>query len=264
MMVPLLATIVALGDSVTLGARKSPPVAPGQTFAALLSTRLGTKVVNAGIGGDNTDGMLARFDRDVLVHTPSAVLIMAGLNDAAYVDGGPKERTEPRVPAERYERNLTEMVRKAKEAKAQVVILTPNPMTRQYRYHEAAAFYQINDINDGLLPFTEAARRVARVNGACLVDVFGDWVIDKNHRRLLPDGLHPTAEGHRRIANLLLERCGAVLKPGARLAPIAAVPTPRAAARTRARRTRTTGTAAGSSPSPKSKPSATSPSRRDR
>jgi len=258
MMVPLVATIVALGDSVTLGARRSPPVTPAQTFAALLEDRLGTKVINAGVGGDTTDGMLARFARDVLAQGPEAVLIMAGLNDAAYVDSGPRERTAPRVPVERYERNLTEMARRAAEAKARVVILTPNPMTRQYRYHEAAEFYQVNDINDGLMPFTEAARRVARVHDACLVDVFAAWVVDRGHRSLLPDGVHPNAEGHRRIANLTIERCGSVLKPGRRLEPI-----PPAMARNSARRRRTTGSVGGSSPSPRSRPSAASPSRRD-
>ena len=86
--------IVALGDSVTKGVRPDGSVRFGQTFAALLAKRLKRPVINAGIGGNTSTQMLARLESDVLKYHPRAVILMAGLNDAAYVDPGPVARAE--------------------------------------------------------------------------------------------------------------------------------------------------------------------------
>jgi lysophospholipase L1-like esterase len=207
--------VIALGDSVTLGVRPRPRVTAAQRFSNLIGARLGRPVLNAGVGGDNTRDLLARLERDVLRHRPRAVLVMAGLNDAARVDaapgGGIVERDGPRVPVEEYARNLAAIVQRGKAAGARLILLTPNPMTRRYRYQEAR-FYQDNDINDGVAPYAEAMRRVARTSGACLVDVFADWVHRRTHTGWLPDGLHPNAAGHRQIAGLVWSRCGAALR----------------------------------------------------
>lgn len=212
----LLATVVALGDSVTLGVRTDKSVVTQQTFVALLEGALGEKVVNAGVGGDNTRQMLARLDADVMAHHPRAVIVMAGLNDAARVDRGGVERAEPRISVEEYEANLRKIIASAKTANARLAILTPNPMTRKWPY-EKLPFYQTHDINDGLVPYADAARRVARIEGVCMADLYADWIAQPKHRNWLPDGIHPNPEGHLRIARLILEHCGDALgaKPGA-------------------------------------------------
>ncbi len=40
-----------------------------------------TSVINVGINGDSTDGMLQRFDSDVATEKPEAVIIWGGIND---------------------------------------------------------------------------------------------------------------------------------------------------------------------------------------
>ena len=75
------ATVVALGASNTFG----KGVARGQAYPAqpeaLLRTRgLGVHVVNAGVNGDTTAGMLARLDRVVPKGT-SVVILQPGGND---------------------------------------------------------------------------------------------------------------------------------------------------------------------------------------
>jgi acyl-CoA thioesterase-1 len=208
----MLLVIAALGDSVTVGPKAVGKRKPAPSYVVILGTKLGEPVVNAGVSSDTSTRMLARLDKDVLLRHPRVVLIMAGLNDAAYVDPGPKARTEPRVPEAEYEKNLTAIVERVRKAKATPVLLTPNPMTRAYRYQNMP-FYQENDINDGLAPYTDAVRRVARVTGACLVDIFADWQHQGEHRKWIPDGLHPNAEGHRRIAAKVMESCGSALQP---------------------------------------------------
>jgi acyl-CoA thioesterase-1 len=75
------ATVVALGASNTYG----KGVARNQAFPAQLEAILRTKglncrVINAGINGDTTDGMLGRLDRAVPSGT-SAVILQPGGND---------------------------------------------------------------------------------------------------------------------------------------------------------------------------------------
>jgi lysophospholipase L1-like esterase len=47
----------------------------------LLQEKLNIPIINSGICGDTTAGMLARLDRDVLAYKPSHVIIMGGTND---------------------------------------------------------------------------------------------------------------------------------------------------------------------------------------
>ena len=61
--------IITLGDSITKGVRTG--VKPEETFAALLEAELKARgveahVTNVGIGGERTDGALARLEKEVL------------------------------------------------------------------------------------------------------------------------------------------------------------------------------------------------------
>ncbi len=70
--------IICLGDSLTYGYG----VARAVTWTALLSNGAdGPEVVNRGISGDTTGGMLARLETDVLAEKSDLVLLMGGSND---------------------------------------------------------------------------------------------------------------------------------------------------------------------------------------
>jgi acyl-CoA thioesterase I len=75
------ATIVALGASNTAGKGVSSDEAyPAQLQAILRARGSGVTVVNAGISGDTTEGMLGRLDQAVPNGT-SAVILQPGGND---------------------------------------------------------------------------------------------------------------------------------------------------------------------------------------
>lgn len=75
------ATVVALGASNTFGKGVSRGQAyPAQLEALLRARGLNARVVNAGINGDTTGGMLARLDRVVPKGT-SVVILQPGGND---------------------------------------------------------------------------------------------------------------------------------------------------------------------------------------
>jgi len=204
-------TIVAFGDSVTYGVREG--VNEYQTYRERLRYRLKTagvevRVVNAGIGGHNTRDALARLERDVLAEAPSMVLLMFGLNDAAMVDGGvdgPVARTEPRVALEDYRANLTEMVRRCKAGGAQVIMCTPNPMSRAYAHSDMGEYARHEDMNYMLREYVQAAREVATEADLAVVDVFDLFTSRPDGLEMIPDGCHPWPEGHALIADALYE-----------------------------------------------------------
>lgn len=69
--------IVCLGDSLTEGYQMDL----SKRWTDELAKSTGLAIINSGICGDTTAGMLARFKEMVLDHNPSHVIIMGGTND---------------------------------------------------------------------------------------------------------------------------------------------------------------------------------------
>lgn len=78
-------TIVCLGDSITGAANLAHYLKWPHILELMLEAHCGpgqAQVLNRGIGGDTSAGMLARLDRDVLGERPGLVVLLAGGNDA--------------------------------------------------------------------------------------------------------------------------------------------------------------------------------------
>lgn len=189
-------TYLALGDSVTAGWLEHGILDSDAAYPALFRRRLAglfphamISVLNAGLGGENTDGVLARLDRDCLRHDPQLVTICLGLNDARRgLDGVPL-----------FKENLTEIVRRVREeSAADVLLLTPN--TRGDALQD-----------DGTLAeYVRTIRSVARERQVGLADVnavYQGWIrAGATPSDLLSNRIsHPTREGHGIFANTLIE-----------------------------------------------------------
>jgi acyl-CoA thioesterase I len=69
--------IVCIGDSITEGYG----IDQNNRWTNQLEYDLKTEIINSGIVGDTTTGMLARFRHDVINHKPTHVIILGGNND---------------------------------------------------------------------------------------------------------------------------------------------------------------------------------------
>ena len=175
--------IVALGDSLTAGLG----VGPDEAYPAVLEVRLRRegfdyRVVNAGVSGDTSAGGLRRIDWALKLR-PDVVIVALGANDG--LRGQPPEALRA---------NLTRIVERARSRGARVLLagmrLPPNYGDEYTRAFEA------------VYP------AVARASGVALAPFLLDGVAGK--RRLnQADGIHPTAQGQRVIA----ERLWPYLKP---------------------------------------------------
>ncbi len=103
------AVLVCAGDSLTAGLN---PNSDSDTYVARLRDHLGCKVINAGVADDRTADLLARLDKDVLEHDPTAVLVFIGGND--YLNSTPRrELTE----------HLDRLVSRIAKTRARIVLV---------------------------------------------------------------------------------------------------------------------------------------------
>lgn len=205
--------VIALGDSITKGVR--PGVLPPQAFparvqAALRERGLRAELHNSGIGGERSDQALARLERDVVSQRPHLVTIMYGANDG-WVDDG---KTESRLPAADYAKNLREMVRRLRAAGVAPVLMTGPKFGEDNRRNGLG-----EDPNLRLARYAEACRAAARELDVPLVDHFaGREQAQQAGRRLqtwTTDGTHPNAAGHADLAARTADALAPLLHPSA-------------------------------------------------
>jgi acyl-CoA thioesterase I len=168
--------VVCLGDSLTAGYGLA---SPDQAYPALLERKLAEagfdyEVINAGVSGDTSAGGLSRLEWS-LQGDVRVLIVALGGNDA--LRG---------LPPSELERNLSAIIKAARTRHVRVLLLgmeaPPNfgeHYTREFRavFRDLAAGQDVR-----LIPFfLDGVAGVPRLNQA--------------------DGIHPTAEGQRRLTD---------------------------------------------------------------
>ena len=170
----ILGAVVFLGDSITEG------------WKTLAKDFPDLKVVNRGIGGDTTRGVLYRLNADVLALKPAAVVLLIGINDIGL--GG-----KPEDIADNTKAILLELKRSNPHMPVIVCKVMPSS-TKQYR--PADKIEQLNALVDEIVKANPQCIRCdtwsiyAGPDGDCQKDEF-------------PDLLHPNAIGYAKWANAL-------------------------------------------------------------
>ena len=176
--------LICLGDSLTWG----PGVARNETWVRRLAAATGWDLRNAGLAGDTTGGMLLRL-REFIGHPPDAIILLGGSNDV-FASGEDSRARE----------NLFAMVHQCFAAGVQPIVGIPIPPCTE----------AISDPWTGWTDFDAAAATLAgyglwlrRLAAMYKLPVLGfDTLFTPPDPALYLDGLHPTGEGHRRMAEL--------------------------------------------------------------
>ncbi|MBQ6597087.1 MAG: hypothetical protein IJH79_05995 [Lentisphaeria bacterium] len=184
--------LVCFGDSLTFAD-------PG--YVSILREKLsGNTVINAGKGGDKTVTALMRFQKDVLDLKPNALSIFFGVNDA--VIGHGRWANEPMLSPEAYRSNIVWMIHTARlSGISKVSVAAP--------FAEPEGEYFLED-GDCFAAYCLAARKAADEMNARIVPLDSmfrnEWRKHPGHTGLLltRDGVHPTPEGNRLIAETFL------------------------------------------------------------
>lgn len=197
--------IVAFGNSTTAYRPTISGVYAQRLPDLLYSAGIANVVFNEGIPGSHTGYLsdnklhkvrhgLDRFDESVLAREPDVVIICFGLNDS-WVDKG---KTEPRIPADAFQANLTQMITELEQRNIITILMTPNAIGSKYEQWRY-------DLTSG---YAEIIRDLAEMQNLPLVD---QWRLFEEYDRtpgkdiddLLLDGMHPNDDWHEKVAIFL-------------------------------------------------------------
>jgi lysophospholipase L1-like esterase len=184
---------VSLGDSQTIGAAFDTGVqaAIGPSWPAYAAWGTGQKlrlIRNAGIAGNRSDQMLARFDTDVAPYNPSIVTLLAGANDISQ-----------NIALSVFQDNIKQIVDKITSINAVPVLCTILPRTPSATYGA-----RVSQWNAWLKAY-------ALTNGIAIID-FNSILTDPTTGAILfdsGDGLHPSQAGYQAMGDY----AASVLKP---------------------------------------------------
>lgn len=169
--------IVCIGDSITFGYE----IKEAQKRTALLSKALGLEIVNCGVNGDTTAGMLSRFEQIIINHNPTHVIIAGGTNDLWFG-----------LQDELIIANIHAMVRLARHNEIESIVGIPT------------AFFNLNELYFVQENFSECLRSFkTTLMDYCVKkeQLFIDFSLNLNIDCFLEDGLHPNDEGHKVMGN---------------------------------------------------------------
>ncbi len=204
-------TFVITGDSVTDCGRQRPlgrgTFNLGSGYASLINAALRSnypemkiQVINTGISGDTSRGLLARSDTDIMDLNPDYVSILIGINDVWRHFDYAEFIEEVHISVEEYESNMRAMIEKI-QPRAKVILITPF-------FLELNRADEMRAMTD---KYSDVVRKLAAEYNTVLVDMQAEF--DK----LLPilytnkmsnDRVHPNPISHYFMAKKILEALG--------------------------------------------------------
>lgn len=194
--------VVAIGDSVTAGGDSNTGPRPywsGSVYSylALASKQRFNLVRNAGIGGQTTTQILARFATDVVAHNPGIVVISGGTNDR---NGGTMTLAQTKA-------NYAAMVKLARAASIVPVLATVPPTN----IAGSGAFNTVDLNRAGVDNLNAWIRKYARLNNIELLDFHRYWVdpVTNGYRTgYSGDGVHPSGTAYAAAITALVTNGG--------------------------------------------------------
>ena len=165
------------------------------------------KVINAGIGGNNTIDLLNRIDMDVLSKHPDIVVVMVGTNDML--------NSNKMLSYKDYSTNLRLVTQKLKKSGMEVILISPPPVDSVFLFERHDRELFIESPNAKLDSISHINREIAFENNAYFIDLFEifrnlnipehneDLFIRNPKNSGIRDGVHPTEKGLRLIAEII-------------------------------------------------------------
>lgn len=184
--------IICMGDSITYGYGLADL---SSRFSDLTAARTGHTVINRGVSGDTTGGMLARCQTQVFAQKPDLMVFLGGINDISITG-----QYRP-VCA-----NVVAVCRQAEAIGLPIILGLPLPVVPE------DMCLPVWDPEQDARLTKELGERYARWmrgyaadKGYPLADFRTPFLLPDGsvNRALFQDGLHPTREGHRLMAEVL-------------------------------------------------------------
>lgn len=185
--------LICIGDSLTSGYG----VFRNQCWVELIKNKLNIDVVNKGVNGDTTAGMLSRSYEDVIENHPSHVIIMGGCND--FIGGRSLNVVKE---------NIKELVNEASAYVISPIIGIEPPIDKTLAEQRWSCDVNYDKVNKLLGEYRKHTLDFSIKNNITYIDFYDCFVEalkSKSAIELYIDGLHPTALGHELMANCIID-----------------------------------------------------------
>lgn len=196
--------LICLGDSLTFGFG----VSPAQRWTRLVGQETDWQVLNYGVNGDTTTGMLVRMQTlmqsGVLKQTtsdPYQILIMGGSNDIFYSGSDICARS-----------SLGAMIHQLASIGTIPIVGIPIPVDAAAAPASWGAAVNFEQAAEQLEDYCYWLQRYCKGFGLNTIDFRSDFLSQSGllRRELFLDGLHPTPAGHRMMADRVKEALGKI------------------------------------------------------
>jgi lysophospholipase L1-like esterase len=184
--------IICHGDSLTEGA----DIEKAFRWPSLLQNSINVEVINTGIGGDTTAGLLSRFLTDVVTRKPDLVILMAGTNDFWWD-----------LPVNTVMANLFSMAYQAQHYEIAPMFGMPTPfiadqaLKQPYSPPEAGYDRLVSKLTS-MRQKLKAAAQESEIPVLDFYRMFSEGDDRIRTHLFLEDGLHANRQGHRLMAEL--------------------------------------------------------------
>ncbi len=181
-----------MGDSITYGYGLTDL---SQRWSDLAASQTGFHFINRGVSGDTTGGMLARCQTEVFNKQVDALILLGGINDISIVGDDKIVRA-----------NVISIFRQAVSHNLPLILGVPLPVVPE----DLGAPAWEPDRDNGKIAvlceqYAQWIRQFAAANQIPTADFRSPFLLPDGQpdRTLFQDGLHPTAAGHKQMAEAL-------------------------------------------------------------
>lgn len=185
--------LVCLGDSLTYGYA----IFREDCWVELIKKELEIEVVNKGVNGDTTTGMLSRFYNDIIPNTPTHVIIMGGSNDFI-----------TNTSLDIVKNNIIHLIKLAINKNIIPILGIETPIDKELAERKWSDGTDYAEANNKLTQYRNWIINFAEENNVYCIDFhkyFEELLAYKNPRELFVDGLHPTPYGHKLMADCAIK-----------------------------------------------------------
>ena len=195
--------VVCLGDSTTYGYM----ISRKKVWPSILNNKFAEdskeiNIINKGINGDTTSGMIARFERDCLNENADLLILMGGVNDIFMFQN-----------IDKIKNNIKLIVDISNKNNVDIVLFTPIPFIKEiFTFFEAD---NLDGFENTLKEYVSWINDYTKENNIKSIDVYNMFMNNifksNKYEDIYFDGVHLSENGHNVFALELYKELGKYL-----------------------------------------------------